>query len=171
MRLPVQRRPLSAFEIGVGHALSPAARCRRSTFIHRCITARDGAASDTVYLHANREVWIVGLRLRRRAAKIPPITRIHVRWLMRSLRVKCDPFANLAGRLRVTTAAISCPAAWSALSRRSLGDRGTPSPGVGPHPKLISLRASISPLTAPANPRKFADLRPARVVAAASRLS
>jgi hypothetical protein len=27
------------------------------------------------------------------------------------------------------------PAAWSALSRRSLGDRGTPSPGIGPHPR------------------------------------
>jgi hypothetical protein len=27
------------------------------------------------------------------------------------------------------------PAAWSALSRRSLGDRGTPSPGIGPHPE------------------------------------
>ena len=37
--------------------------------------------------------------------------------------------AGLAGWLRVTAAAISFPAAWSALSRRSLGDRGTPSPG------------------------------------------
>jgi len=32
--------------------------------------------------------------------------------------------AGLAGWLRVTAAAISFPAAWSALSRRSLGDRG-----------------------------------------------
>src|SRR5215472_7076212 len=46
---------------------------------------------------------------------------------------RCGPRADtrragLAGWLRVTAAAISFPAAWSALSRRSLGDRGTPSP-------------------------------------------
>jgi len=39
------------------------------------------------------------------------------------------PFLYLAGWLRVTAAAISFPVAWSALPRRSLGDRKAPSPG------------------------------------------
>src|SRR5262245_48371340 len=32
------------------------------------------------------------------------------------------------------------PAAWSALSRKSLGDGGTPSPGIGSHPQTYSAR-------------------------------
>jgi hypothetical protein len=55
---------------------------------------------------------------------------------------------TLAGRLRVTAAAISFPAAWSALSRRSLGDRKALSPGIDPHPELVSVyyNASSTPM-------------------------
>jgi hypothetical protein len=39
------------------------------------------------------------------------------------------------------------PAAWSALSRKGLGDRGTPSPGMGPHPQTHFLSLSNTSLS------------------------
>jgi hypothetical protein len=45
----------------------------------------------------------------------------HRSWCVGSLEL--TGHSRMAGWLRVTAAAISFPAAWSALSRRSLGDR------------------------------------------------
>jgi hypothetical protein len=86
------------------------------------------------------------------------------------LRVKRDPFANLAGWLRVTATAISYRRR-GALSHAEALATGERLHLESVHiPNAFRYERLHHPLTAPANPGKFADLWPARVVAAAFRL-